>query len=211
MITVPLPFMFSCIGTSKIAGADDAWFVIWTTTPGHPSIYLSASGFMYASSDACTWQADLAKSCENVMKYWKLLNTKFWQNTRAATGRRFITSLVWAAISHCFRKPRHFRGGNSCVHTARPWPGRLWSDLSTVWKLRSIDHRGHFTEDVGIFAGLHYDEGIKWPRHWRSQGALSLSLLNFVSHCWRCKEPVLFRATEQWFASIEGFRQALIY
>ena len=26
------------------------------------------------------------------------------------------------------------------------------------------------------------------------------------AHCWRCKNPIIYRATEQWFASIDGFR-----
>ena len=76
--------------------------------------------------------------------------------------------------------------------------------------LSPIDDRGHFTGEAGEFAGMSYaDGGEAVIRALEREGVLlnASSYEHQYPHCWRCKEPVLFRATEQWFASIDGFRK----
>jgi isoleucyl-tRNA synthetase len=73
-----------------------------------------------------------------------------------------------------------------------------------------VDGQGILTPEAGIFSGLNVreaDEAI--PRHLEEEGFLLHRdrILHQYAHCWRCKSPVLFRATEQWFASVEGFRE----
>ncbi len=102
--------------------------------------------------------------------------------------------------------------GTGCVHTA---PGHGLEDyavgqLYRLPVLSPIDDRGYFTDEAGEFAALHYSEGGDAViRALEREGALlaASSLEHQYPHCWRCKEPVLFRATEQWFASIDGFRR----
>ncbi|MBX6377794.1 MAG: isoleucine--tRNA ligase, partial [Clostridia bacterium] len=102
--------------------------------------------------------------------------------------------------------------GTGCVHTA---PGHGPEDFQTGQRyglptLVPVDDQGRLTADAGPFAGLFYREAND-----RIVAALSTSghLLaagrteHTYPHCWRCKNPVIFRATEQWFASVEGFRR----
>ncbi|MDN5325576.1 MAG: isoleucyl-tRNA synthetase [Moorella sp. (in: firmicutes)] len=102
--------------------------------------------------------------------------------------------------------------GTGCVHTA---PGHGLEDYEVGMRyhlpvLSPLDDRGRFTEEGGQFAGLFIDEANK-AVVMELEAREALLHFGFIKHqyphCWRCKHPVIFRATEQWFASIEGFRQ----
>ncbi|WP_366921451.1 isoleucine--tRNA ligase [Metallumcola ferriviriculae] len=102
--------------------------------------------------------------------------------------------------------------GTGCVHTA-PGHGLEDYEVGKAYNLQilsPIDDNGRFTDEVGQFSGLKYDEGNKAVTEALDQAGALLNL-SFIKHqyphCWRCKHPVIFRATEQWFASIDGFRQ----
>lgn len=101
--------------------------------------------------------------------------------------------------------------GTGCVHTA---PGHGLEDYEIGKKydlpiVSPLDDDGIFTEEGEQFSGMNTDEANKEIVKELEQKNL---LLNFefiehqYPHCWRCKKPILFRATEQWFASIDGFR-----
>ncbi len=102
--------------------------------------------------------------------------------------------------------------GTGCVHTS---PGHGHEDFEVGQRyglgvIQPLDDQGRFTAEGGPFAGLRYDEANPAiTRHLEQSGALLG--LDYVTHeyphCWRCKSPVVFRATRQWFASIDGFRQ----
>ncbi len=105
--------------------------------------------------------------------------------------------------------------GSGCVHIA---PGHGMEDyqLSLEYDLpivAPLDDKGVFTDEAEQFQGLSYGEGNKAVTTELKEKNL-LFHLDFLSHpyphCWRCKRPVIFRATEQWFASIEGFREAAL-
>lgn len=105
--------------------------------------------------------------------------------------------------------------GTGCVHTA---PGHGHEDFLVGREydlpiLSPINGRGKFMEEAGRFAGLFYTDANKEILELlKEQGDLlhSGTIKHQYPHCWRCKKPVFFRATEQWFASIEGFRQAAL-
>lgn len=102
--------------------------------------------------------------------------------------------------------------GTGCVHTA---PGHGVEDYEVGQRynlpvISPLDNRGRFTEEVPEYQGLTYDEANKAvTKDLEEKGCLLK--LDFIQHqyphCWRCKRPVIFRATEQWFASIQGFRE----
>ena len=102
--------------------------------------------------------------------------------------------------------------GTGCVHTA---PGHGQEDYDTGLKYdlpiyAPMNEKGFFTEDAGEFSGLRFDEGNKAVTQAldRENALLNLSFLTHqYPHCWRCKKEVIFRATEQWFASIRKFRE----
>ncbi len=98
--------------------------------------------------------------------------------------------------------------GTGCVHTA-PGHGRedyesgLEHDLDVY---SPVDDAGRFTEDVGYFAGLEVFEANKAVNQKLDDlGALLKEerISHEYPHCWRCKKPVIFRSTEQWFISME--------
>lgn len=101
--------------------------------------------------------------------------------------------------------------GTGCVHTA-PGHGPEDFDIGKQYDLgvlSPVNGRGVFTEEAGKFAGQRFDRANPViVEHLKEIGAL-LSTEQYshsYPHCWRCKKPLIFRATEQWFASVDGFR-----
>ena len=102
--------------------------------------------------------------------------------------------------------------GTGCVHTA---PGHGVDDFE-VGKLYGLEvvspitDRGVLTDEAGPFAGHFYAKANKLIVATLDESGHLLfasEIEHSYPHCWRCKKPILFRATEQWFASVEGFRQ----
>ncbi|MFO7606456.1 MAG: isoleucine--tRNA ligase [Desulfurivibrionaceae bacterium] len=104
--------------------------------------------------------------------------------------------------------------GTGCVHTA---PGHGREDYLTGLNygleiLSPVDGSGVFTNEAGPYADLFYKkanpvicEDMRQSGHLIKHSSLSHS----YPHCWRCKKPVIFRATEQWFIAMEknGLRE----
>jgi len=99
--------------------------------------------------------------------------------------------------------------GSGCVHIA---PGHGAEDyaIGIEYDLEApmpVDDRGVFTDDAGRFSGEHIlkanDQIID---DLKERGLLVLveKIEHSYPHCWRCKKPVIFRATEQWFISMEA-------
>ncbi len=101
--------------------------------------------------------------------------------------------------------------GTGCVHIA---PGHGQEDYELSLKDSSlkvfapVDSRGRFTDEVPEFQGLKvFEANPRITQKLKEKGLL----LNKVDdkqthsypHCWRCKNPVIFRATDQWFVSME--------
>jgi isoleucyl-tRNA synthetase len=105
--------------------------------------------------------------------------------------------------------------GTGCVHTA---PGHGMEDYEVGLKYRlpilaPIDNHGKFTEEAGPYQGQFYlKANTSICNDLRASGHLlcESTISHQYPHCWRCKNPVMFRATEQWFASIEKFREKLL-
>lgn len=102
--------------------------------------------------------------------------------------------------------------GTGCVHTA-PGHGQEDFEVGMRYKLpviNPVDGTGHFTAEGGKFQGMFIDEAngpiiAELAAHNTLLGKKNIR--HQYAHCWRCKQPVIFRATEQWFASVEGFRR----
>ncbi len=106
--------------------------------------------------------------------------------------------------------------GTGCVHTA---PGHGVDDFEVCRKYKEIgmtvpvDNKGMMTEEAGIFAGITTDEANKKIAMWLEENGYLFALKKIIHqypHCWRCKSPILFRATEQWFCSISDFAKQAV-
>lgn len=106
--------------------------------------------------------------------------------------------------------------GSGCVHTA---PGHGQEDFETGMRyklpvLSPVDGTGHLTAEAGEeFAGMFvFDANIPILKHLAAANLLfgKENIRHQYAHCWRCKEPIIYRATEQWFASVDGFREAAL-
>ena len=101
--------------------------------------------------------------------------------------------------------------GTGCVHTA---PGHGQDDYEMGLKFgldiyNPVDNRGRFLENVEFFAGQYvFDANKSVMEKLAEVGALvgSGEITHSYPHCWRCKKPIIFRATEQWFISMEKNR-----
>ncbi len=102
--------------------------------------------------------------------------------------------------------------GTGCVHTA---PGHGQEDFETGLRydlpvISPVDASGKFTKEAEQFAGIQvFDANGPIIKTLAEKNMLLAkgSIRHQYAHCWRCKNPVIYRATEQWFASIDAFRE----
>ncbi|MHB8846638.1 MAG: isoleucine--tRNA ligase [Nitrospirota bacterium] len=98
--------------------------------------------------------------------------------------------------------------GTGIVHTA---PGHGQEDYEAGLKYgldvyAPVDHKARFTKEAGIFAGEHVHKANKGVIALLKEKGVLLAeekISHSYPHCWRCKNPVIFRATEQWFISMQ--------
>ena len=106
-------------------------------------------------------------------------------------------------------------GGTGCVHTA---PGHGVEDFEVcvnhypqVPVVVPVDDAGRLTAEAGEkFAGLKvWDANKVILEHIKESGHLMgvQHITHQYPHCWRCHHPIIFRATEQWFCSIDAFKE----
>ena len=106
--------------------------------------------------------------------------------------------------------------GTGCVHTA---PGygvedfEVCKNYDDIGILVCVDAKGKQTEEAGEFAGLDTNEANKAiAAKLEETGALLASqhITHQYPHCWRCNSPIIYRATEQWFCSVNGFKDEAV-
>lgn len=202
---------------------EDAKFVIWTTTP-----------WTLPSNVAITVHPDLIYGQYNVNGDKYIIGKDLVANVAEALGwnedaieleKEFKGSdLEYIETQHPFvdRVSLVINGlhvttdaGTGCVHTA---PGHGEDDFVVGQKynlpvISPVDDKGVFTEEAGQFEGMFYDKANKEITDLLKENG-SLLKLEFITHSyphdWRTKKPVIFRATPQWFASIDKVRQDIL-
>ena len=101
--------------------------------------------------------------------------------------------------------------GTGCVHTA---PGFGADDYQTCKRygmdmVVPVDDQGRHTDYAGKYAGMVVEESNPVIlKDMKESGALLASeeIVHSYPHCWRCKHPIIFRATPQWFCSVDSFK-----
>ena len=105
--------------------------------------------------------------------------------------------------------------GTGCVHTA---PGFGDVDYQTCMQYGTdmvvpVDDQGRHTDYAGKYAGLVVEESNPViAADMKESGMLFASekTMHSYPHCWRCKKPIIFRATPQWFCSVDSFKEEAI-
>ncbi len=115
-------------------------------------------------------------------------------------------------VSEAQKKSPDSKAGTGCVHTA---PGHGHDDF-VIGKRYGldiycpVDNAGRFTPEVEYFAGMRvFDANDVIVDFMRERGVLLFSEKydHRYPHCWRCKNPVIFRATPQWFIAMDGLAE----
>jgi len=200
-------------------GVENRYCLIWTTTawtiPANLAIAVHAN-FDYVLADAGSEQYLLAEGLlEEVAKIagsekpWKVLK-RF--KGKDLVGMRCRHPLYDRESVLLIGDHVTLEQGTGCVHIA---PGHGHEDFAigqanNLPVLSPLDDSGFFTDEAGQYAGMRYDEGGKAvTADLKDSGSLikAVPFEHQYPNCWRCKQPVLYRATEQWFASIDGFRK----
>ncbi|NLN04234.1 MAG: isoleucine--tRNA ligase [Clostridiaceae bacterium] len=196
---------------------DKTYIVIWTTTawtlPGNLAISLNPD-FVYSVVKANGEYYVLAK--ELVKDVMETCEIEEYELVGEIKGEEL--DLVECQHPFLDRKSIVVLGdhvtleaGTGCVHTA---PGFGHEDFEVCKKysietIVPVDEKGMQTEEAGPFAGMFYEKSNKYIiEHLRENGHLlkETKITHQYPHCWRCKDPIIFRATEQWFVSIDAFR-----
>ena len=204
------------IFTAMGADLDKTYFVIWTTTtwtlPGNLAIcvgpnydyqVVSANGENYIMAVELTEATMKAAGIDN---YEVLGTVKGSELEYMKTYHPFMERESLVIVGDHVT----LDSGTGCVHTA---PGFGVDDFEVCRKYDEIpmvvpvNSKGVLT-DAGQFSGLTTDEANKQIAiHLDNTGALFAlqKIIHQYPHCWRCKSPIIYRATEQWFCSIKSF------
>ena len=105
--------------------------------------------------------------------------------------------------------------GTGCVHTA---PGFGADDYQTCRRygmemVVPVDDQGRHTDYAGKYAGMKTEESNPVIlADMKKSGMLFAQedIVHSYPHCWRCKNPIIFRATPQWFCSVEAFKDEAV-
>ncbi|MHB1419646.1 MAG: isoleucine--tRNA ligase [Bacillota bacterium] len=209
---------FAVKDAKGIFAGNGASIVIWTTTPWTIPANVAISvhpRFRYVLVDAGGQRLILAAElCQQALEVMGIKDYQVVESYEGAQLEGIICQHPLLERDSLVILGEHvtLEQGTGCVHTA---PGHGLEDYEVGRRynlpiISSLDNKGRFTSEGGTFAGLSYDEANKAVTQ-ELERVGSLMHLDFVKHqyphCWRCKSPVIFRATEQWFASIDGFRQ----
>lgn len=200
---------------------------IWTTTPW------TIPGNLAVAVNGSLWYA-VVEAAEPVSGHKYLLVAEDLVETLAAkleTELTVKTTVKGGALEHCtYRHPLFDRdskiviggdyitteSGTGLVHTA---PGHGQEDFITGQKyglpiLSPVDAYGNYTAEAGRFEGLNVLKNANEAIIEALTEAKSLLKEEAYAHKypydWRTKKPTIFRATEQWFASVAGFRDAAL-
>ncbi|UCF95308.1 MAG: isoleucine--tRNA ligase, partial [Desulfobacterales bacterium] len=197
------------------------WVVIWTTTPWTIPANLAVAlhpDFAYVAVDTGQGEVfilarELAEVC---MQTFGISDFSILAeiDPHALEGRKCVHPLYPRDSLIILGPHVTLEAGTGCVHTA-PGHGREDYDAGLLYGLdvySPVDDQGRFTEDVDFFKGQFVfaaNQAINVKL--RERGALVSegTIEHSYPHCWRCKEPVIFRATPQWFISMDktGLRQ----
>ncbi len=214
-IYVKFPMRDSLADEYPVLADKNVSVIIWTTTPWTIPANLAISlhpDFDYAAVDVgggevyivAQYLAAICMEAFGIEKYSVLtqIDSKKLENKRCVHPLYDRDSLL------ILGEHVTLDAGTGCVHTA-PGHGREDYDVGLRYGIDAyspVDDQGRFTDDVDFFRGQFvFDANKDINAKLAEEGKLLAEekLEHQYPHCWRCKNPVIFRATPQWFISMD--------
>ena len=205
---------------------DKMYFVIWTTTtwtlPGNMAICLNPQleySLVKTNGEILIMATDLVDS---VMKDSGITEYE-------TVGTLFGDEFEYMTAYHPFMNRDSLiilgdhvtlDAGSGCVHTAPSfglddfYVCQRYDEIPTGVEMEvSVNAQGFLNEFAGPYEGLHVTKAH--PVIFKDlvdMGAIlsSADIVHSYPHCWRCKKPIIFRATQQWFASVDAIKDAAV-
>ena len=216
---------FNVVDSKGLFDSKNTSIVIWTTTPwtlpGNTGITVGGD-FDYSIVDIGNEKYVIAS--ELVEKVMKIAGIEEYKEVQRFKGNEmneilckhpFLDRTSRVVIGSDITVNVDIVEGTGAVHTA-PAYGKedylqaLKDDLDMEV---CVDNKGYQTEDAGQFAGMFYAKSNKVIAEWLEENNYllkSVKIKHSYPHCWRCKNPVIYRATDQWFCSVDKFRKNVL-
>ena len=207
---------------SGICDLNNTYFIIWTTTtwtlPGNQLITLSpVDEYVLVKAENGECYIVARALCDKTMtdggiENYEILATFLGSDLEYMTAQHpFLDRESLIAVADYVTMD----AGTGCVHTAGGFGADdyVTSRRYNIDVVVPVDDRGYQTKDAGKFAGLYYDVSNKAIlEDLKETGALfaSKDFEHEYPHCWRCKSPIIFRATPQWFCSVDAFKEEAV-
>ncbi|NMC92501.1 MAG: isoleucine--tRNA ligase [Smithella sp.] len=199
----------------KLAGKK-VFMVIWTTTPWTIPANLAIAvkdDFIYAAvkidDDVLIVAKDMLDYCLDAFGHrGKACEIVDEFKGEVLEGQKCVHPLIQRNSLLILAPFVTLEAGTGAVHIA-PGHGQEDYEIGLEYGLENyapVDDAGKFTEDVEHFAGQFvFDANDNVIQKLKEAGALlgHVPMQHSYPHCWRCKKPIIFRSTEQWFISME--------
>lgn len=203
---------------SQYGDVSKMFFLIWTTTiwtlPGNLAIAVhpresyvlvkAPNGEMYILAEAL---------CAKVMKIGGFESYEIVKQFKGSDFEYMLAQHPFLPKTSqlCCAEYVTMDSGTGCVHTA---PGFGADDYETCKRYKidmvvPVDDQGRHTDYAGKYAGMKTEESNPVIlADMKESGMLFASedIVHSYPHCWRCKKPIIFRATPQWFCSVDSFK-----
>jgi len=218
---------------SKYVDLSRTYFVIWTTTawtlPGNLAICVNAD-FEYSLMKVPNGEvyivakelAERVAKAAGIESYEIVATLPGSELELMETYHPFLDRLSTVLCGDHVT----LDAGTGCVHTA-PGHGAEDFDICQYYDENVMDKVGHpklgvvvpvdakgvMTAEAGKYAGLRFDKASDAIfADLKESGALLASehITHQYPHCWRCKNPIIYRATEQWFADVSVLKEAAV-
>ncbi|WP_319507420.1 isoleucine--tRNA ligase [uncultured Methanolobus sp.] len=216
----------------KIKGEENTFVVIWTTTPWtipsnvavavHPSFEYSKVKAVTSDGkeEVLIVASELMEGLLRKGRYvdYEVLDTMLGEDLTALSYESPLSDMVpkQAAMEHGIYLADFVTAENTgCVHIA---PGHGMDDFDVGKKnglpiFCPVGPDGRYTEEAGEYAGMHIREANKViiedlieRGNLLSEGTIE----HRYGHCWRCKTPIIYLATEQWFIKIGELKEEML-
>lgn len=194
------------------------YFVIWTTTPwtlpGNLAIALNpAEDYLVTRASDGNFYITAAALADKTLAAGGLEKEEVVSTLRGSEFEYMTASHPFLDRESLVVNADYVTmdSGTGCVHIAPGFGaddyivGRNYNMKIVV----PVDDRGYQTADAGKFAGMYYEASNKAILDdMKESGALLAAevIEHEYPHCWRCKHPIIFRATPQWFCSVDAFK-----